>query len=95
MGQSEIDFTSQQLKNANTLLPLLLKCHKIVQDRVDGKFSKDGGAGIDEVKALESTAENERLLIGLINLTGKILHNVDAETSAKIVEQQELVKQLF
>jgi hypothetical protein len=35
------------------------------------------------------------VLVGLINLTGKILQNVDAEASAKIVEQKELVKEIF
>ena len=72
-----------------------MKCHKVIQDRVSGKLSDAVRSGIDEVKVLESSAESERLLIGLINLAGKILKNVDAETSAKIVEEQELVKQLF
>ena len=36
----------------------------------------------------ETAAENERMLVGLINLTGKILQNVDAAASAKIVEEK-------
>ena len=42
---------------------------------------------VDELKALESVAENERLLIGLILLTGKILRNVEEDVAAKIVEE--------
>lgn len=52
-------------------------------------------AEVDELKVQETAADNERVLVGLINLTGKILQNVDAEASAKIVEQKELVKEIF
>ena len=52
-------------------------------------------AEVDELKVAETTSENERLLVGLINLTGKILQNVDAEASAKIVEEKELIKEIF
>ena len=52
-------------------------------------------AEVDALKAAETSSENERLLVGLINLTGKILQNVDAEASAKIVEEKELVKEIF
>ena len=50
---------------------------------------------IDELKGFEKEVEQERLLVGLINLTEKILRNVDEETSAKIVEEQDLIKQIF
>ena len=36
----------------------------------------------------ESAQENEKMLIGLIKLTGKILQNVAAEASARIVEEK-------
>ena len=52
-------------------------------------------AEVDELKVAEKTQQNERLLVGLINLTGKILQNVDAEASAKIVEQKNLIKEIF
>ena len=50
---------------------------------------------VDELKVIEKAADQERLLVGLINLTEKILRNVDEETSEKIIEQQDLIKQIF
>ena len=50
---------------------------------------------VDKLRAGEVAAEQERLLVGLIHLTGKILHNVDAETSAAIIKKQDLIKELF
>ena len=44
---------------------------------------------------IEKAAEQDRLLVGLINLTEKILRNVDEETRSKIIEEQDLVKQIF
>ena len=35
------------------------------------------------------------MLVGIVNLTGKILINVDAETSAKIIKENDLIKELF
>jgi len=40
----------------------------------------------------EKASDQERLLVGLINLTEKILHNVDEATSQKIIEEQDLTK---
>ena len=46
---------------------------------------------LDELKVQEKAAEEERMLVGLISLTEKILRNVEAEVSAKIVEEQNLI----
>ena len=35
------------------------------------------------------------MLIGLIELTGKILQNVSSEASARIVEEKQLIKEIF
>ena len=40
----------------------------------------------------EMAQDQERLLVGLINLTEKILHNVDEATSQKIIEENDLTK---
>ena len=50
---------------------------------------------VDELKMAESAQENEKMLIGLIKLTGKILQNVAAEASARIVEEKQLIKEIF
>ena len=35
------------------------------------------------------------MLIGLIELTGKILQNVSPDASARIVEEKQLIKEIF
>ena len=35
------------------------------------------------------------MLVGLIELTGKILQNVSPEASARIVEEKQLIKEIF
>ncbi len=52
-------------------------------------------AEVDELKVAESAQENELVLVGLIKLTGKILQNVDAEASDKIVEAKDLIREIF
>ena len=52
------------------------------------KADDDKIEGVDELQAQVAAAENETLLIGLIELTGKILQNVQADASARIVEEK-------
>ena len=49
----------------------------------------------DEVKALELAAEQERLLVGLISLTGKIIAKADKAVSDRIIEEKDLIGQIF
>ena len=39
--------------------------------------------------------EREKMLVGLIDLTGKILQNVSPEASARIVEEKQLIREIF
>ena len=50
---------------------------------------------IDPLKLLEIAAENEKLLIGLLNLTGVIINSIDKEARAKIIEDKDLLKEIF
>ena len=49
----------------------------------------------DEVKASELAAEQERLLVGLITLTGKIIAKADAAVSDRIIQEKDLIGQIF
>ena len=49
----------------------------------------------DEVKALELAAEQERLLVGLISLTGKIIAKADKAVSDRIIQEKDLIGQIF
>ena len=49
----------------------------------------------DEVKALELAAEQERLLVGLITLTGKIIAKADKSVSDRIIQDKDLIGQIF
>ena len=40
-------------------------------------------------------AENDRLMVGLINLTGKIIKNAKKEVSDRIIEEKDLISQIF
>jgi len=51
--------------------------------------------GSDEVKVAEMAAENDRLMVGLINLTGKIIKNAKKEVSDRIIEEKDLISQIF
>ena len=50
---------------------------------------------LDELKAVERGKESERMLVGLLSLLDKILVSLDEKTSARIVEEQDLIKQIF
>jgi len=43
----------------------------------------------------EDNAEIESIYIGLIQLTGKIIDNFDISQTAKIVEQKNLIEEVF
>ncbi len=49
----------------------------------------------DEIKALEEAAEQERLLVGLVTLTGKIIAKADKAVSDKIISEKDLIGQIF
>ena len=49
----------------------------------------------DEVKAMELAAEQERLLVGLISLTGKIIAKADKAVSDRIIVEKDLIGQIF
>lgn len=44
---------------------------------------------------MELAAEQERLLVGLITLTGKIIAKADKEVSDRIIEEKDLIGQIF
>ena len=45
--------------------------------------------------ANEAAQEKERLVVGLVHLTKKILENVSAEISEKVVKDKDLVNEIF
>ena len=61
------------------------------------KLKKEAAAndGVDEVRELELAAEQERLLVGLITLTGKIIAKADKTVSDRIVVEKDLIGQIF
>lgn len=50
---------------------------------------------VDEVKAMELAADQERLLVGLITLTGKIIAKADKAVSDRIIQEKDLIAQIF
>jgi hypothetical protein len=55
---------------------------------------EDPSAG-EDIAAMEAEAERERLLVGLISLTEKIVAKVDATISERIVQEKDLVNEIF
>ncbi len=49
----------------------------------------------DEIKALELAAEQERLIVGLVTLTGKIIAKADKAVSDRIIQEKDLIGQIF
>lgn len=47
------------------------------------------------MKALELANEQERLLVGLITLTGKIIAKADKAVSDRIIQEKDLIGQIF
>lgn len=50
---------------------------------------------IDETQMMEQLAEKERLMIGLVHLTQKIIGKVDTQLSEKIVKEKDLINEIF
>jgi len=50
---------------------------------------------LDEVNAQEIAAEKERLMVGLIWMTAKIISKVDTATSERIVREKDLINEIF
>ena len=44
---------------------------------------------------MEIAAEQERLLVGLITLTGKIIAKADKAVSDRIIQEKDLIGQIF
>lgn len=44
---------------------------------------------------MELAADQERLLVGLISLTGKIIAKADKAVSDRIIEEKDLIGQIF
>lgn len=78
------------LFNAEALLGQIID--KIRQDNSQKKLKKDD---VDEVQASELAAEKERLMVGLIQMTAKIISKVDTETSERIVREKDLINEIF
>ena len=55
----------------------------------------EGDEEADEVKAMELANEQERLLVGLITLTGKIITKADKTVSDRIIQEKDLIGQIF
>lgn len=53
------------------------------------------GGEIDETVIAEQAVEKERLMIGLVQLTGKIIAKVDKALSEKIVQDKDLINEIF
>ena len=50
---------------------------------------------IDETVLAEQAVEKERLMIGLVQLTGKIIAKVNKTLSEKIVQEKDLINEIF
>ena len=55
------------------------------QQKMRQESSASADAGDDEVKAMEQAAEQERLIVGLVTLTGKIIAKADKSVSDRII----------
>ena len=92
LGQAADD--SSEIYNPEDLLNQIID--KIKTQQKLQKEAGDGAAeGEDEVKALEEAAEQERLLVGLISLTGKIIAKADKAVSDRIITEKDLIGQIF
>lgn len=60
---------------------------KLPDDQIDSQ--------IDETVLAEQAVEKERLMIGLVQLTGKIIAKVDKALSEKIVKEKDLINEIF
>jgi len=63
--------------------------------RADKDYNENNSEEIDEIVAIEQQKERSRLLIGLIQLTGKIVVKVDSSLSEKIIEEKDLINTIF
>ena len=59
------------------------------------KMEQAADANEDEVEAQELAAEQERLVTGLITLTGKIINKADKLVSDRIIQEKDLIGQIF
>lgn len=65
------------------------------QKKLQGAEQVEQETEEDEVKALELANEQERLLVGLITLTGKIIAKADKAVSDRIIQEKDLIGQIF
>lgn len=63
--------------------------------RSDKAQKVDDGSEVDDAVLQEQAVEKERLMVGLIQLTGKIITKVDQALSEKIVKDKDLINEIF
>ena len=74
--------------NAEELLGLII-------DKIRADNSTKQITAVDDLAAQEQAAEKERLMVGLVLLTQKIISNVDTKLSEKIVKDKDLINEIF
>lgn len=80
---------SSAIYNPEDLLNQIIDKIK-VQQKLKQEAAGGDEAG-DEVEAQELAAEQERLVTGLIVLTGKIITKADKAVSDKIIQEKDLI----
>jgi hypothetical protein len=88
--QVELGSADMSIFDAEALLGQIID--KIRADNTEKKQAKDD---LDEVNAQEIAAEKERLMVGLIWMTAKIISKVDIATSERIVREKDLINEIF
>lgn len=93
MGDAADD--SSAIYNPEDLLNQIIDKIKVQQKLKQDQAAAAGDAGEDELKVLEIAAEQERLLVGLVTLTGKIIAKADKSVSDRIIVEKDLIGQIF
>lgn len=87
---------SSAIYNPEDLLNQIIDKIKAQQKlKQDAAANENDDQEQDEIKALELAAEQERLLVGLITLTGKIIAKADKAVSDRIIQEKDLIGQIF
>ena len=64
---------------------------KIKQHQKDKQQESQGDDDMDEETAMEIAADQERMIVGLITLTGKIIAKADKAVSDRIIAEKDLI----
>ena len=86
---------SSAIYNPEELLNQIIDKIKAQQRLKQEAASNDAADDGDELQAIEVAKEQEKLLCGLITLTGKIIAKADAAVSDRIIQEKDLIGQIF